>query len=257
MVDVISIMNIDPEKFVLMALKEMKLDAKKLAESHQKTPDIIVTTKTEKVLIEVKAKFDDELHERKKKEELLKGKVFGESYYLNRQNAISKVIKEATKQLRSKKNLADYYVVWLVAVKQRLEIKKDQFESTLYGSVDTLDMDNHNNTLIPCFYFENSEFYNHRDILDAAIVSDFHQGKLCINDHSSRYPKIKSSSFCKAFGKAVLDPIDYERQGKGYIVDTAIDRNDSNSVLAYIQNKYKKPRLLKMNMGHHSGTILV
>ncbi|MFX0211705.1 MAG: hypothetical protein ACFFDT_37355 [Candidatus Hodarchaeota archaeon] len=250
-------MNLGPETFVLMALQKMKLKARKLPESDEKTPDILVETDTEKVLIEVKAKFDDPQHEKEKEEVLTKGEVFSESYYMTRQNTISKVIKEAVKQLNNKKKLADFFVVWLVAVEQRREIKIEQFESSLYGSVDTFDMEGDGNILIPCFYFENSEFYNHRNILDASIISDYRQGKLCVNDYSARYSKLKESAFYKAFGKAVLDPIEYERQGKGYRADTSIDRNNSNEVLSYIQNKYRKPRLLKLNMGYHSGSILV
>ena len=157
----------------------MNFDARKLPESQPKTPDILVKTRNEKVLIEVKAKFDDEQHENAKRNTLMAGKVFGESFYMNRRNTISKVIKEATKQLKSKRELADFYMVWLVAVEKRQDIKMKQFESTLYGSVDTLDMDSDKKMLIPCFYFDNSEFYNHRNILDAAIISNYREGKLC------------------------------------------------------------------------------
>ena len=250
-------MEMEPEKIVLEALKVMGHSAIKIIESTDETPDILVDLETEKILIEVKSKFDDEEYELEKKEKLQSGQVFRESFYTRRQNTISKSVKKAASQLETKNKLADFYLVWLIAVQNRQDIKVGQFESTLYGSVDTLDWGSDDNTLRPCFYFENSDFFNHKTILDGAVISNYKEGKLCLNNFSERYNKFKNSVFCKSFGNAILDPIEYEKQGHGYIADTTIDRKKKDAVLSYVRDKYQNPKLLEINMGHHSGTILV
>jgi hypothetical protein len=43
---------------------------------------------------------------------------------------------------------------------------------------------------------------------------------------------------------AVTDPSLIEKQQKGYIADTAVDRGDEEAILAYVRQKYDRTELL-------------
>jgi hypothetical protein len=142
-----------------------------------------------------------------------------------------------------------------MAMGEYSEIQMEQFKSAVYGSVDMVDWGSDDNVIRPCFYFENSDFFNHKDVLDGAIVSNVEKGELCLNSFSSKYEKLKVSELSTVFGGAVLDPVKKERNGDAYLADTNIDRKKSSEIRTFIQTKYSKPKLIDMDFGHHIATV--
>jgi len=246
------------EKFVISVLKSIGLNPIKIEEdSIEKSPDLLLECDDAKILIEVKTKFDDLDYLENKNKMLSKGEIVHESIYTTRKNNISKVIRLACDQLIAKKSKADLYLIWLMAANSNEQITIDQFVSTLYGSVDIIDWFSEDKTLKPCYYFENSEFFNHKNILDGAIVSSYEKGMICINDLSPRYSIISKSKIVEKFNDAVIDPQISENNKTGYVIDTDINRKQKDDIIKYLRNKYKNNNLGECNLGHHSGTILV
>lgn len=246
------------EKIVLDILESMGFNPVKIEEdSVKKSPDLFLESNEINVLIEIKSKFDDVEAENKKNERLLKGEIVNESFYTTRKNNLSNVIRSACSQLRAKKDKADLYFIWLMAANSKRQITIEQFVATLYGSVDIIDWYSDDKMLKPCYYFENSEFFNHRDILDGAIVASEEKGMFCINTLSERYTQTLEFSLTKKFGDVVIDPIASERNKTGYIIDTDINRNEKDEIIKFLRTKYKNDNLGECNLGHHSGTMLI
>ena len=67
----------------------------------------------------------------------------------------------------------------------------------------------------------------------------------------------KSSSLSKQLGDDGVDPIELEKAGKAFIVNSDVDRNDTEAVLRYLRNKYKSDDLVKINMKYLSLTTVI
>lgn len=244
------------EEFVINVLISIGLTAYKIEEDNEsKTPDILVESDNSKILIEVKTKFDNPNYEANKNERLINGEIVFESMDSKRKNTFSSIIKDACEQLRAKKDIADYYILWLMVSNSEVEITMKRFYSTLYGSVDVLDWGKAEKKLRPCFFFENSEFYNHKDILDGAVVSNYEKSIFCINNLSDNYPTILNTKIVDFFKDSLIDPISYEKNQAGYIIDSEIDRKNGKEVIKYLQKKYNNKKLIECNLEQHTATI--
>jgi len=128
---------------------------------------------------------------------------------------------------------------------------------TLFGSVNMIDIGDGSNIMKPCYYFVNSSFYRYKDRIDGAVISSLNKYALCINNYSPNYNSFKRSSFCEAFKDGVIDPIEREKKDSAYIADTEIDRRNKGEVLKYVQEKYKKSKLIDLNFTGYSASVLV
>lgn len=108
-----------------------------------------------------------------------------------------------------------------------------------------------------CYHYGHSDFYNHKNVLDGAVVSTSEGMKFCLNVCSPKYRFLKESGFRKAFGEGVLDPIDLERSGDALIVDSDVNRNDEIAVMEYVIEKYNLKRAIKMPMKQISATVVL
>ena len=172
-----------------------------------------------------------------------------------RKNRLSGIIKKATNQLRGYEETDILRIVWLLATGHLAEPRLLQFEATLYGLTTLLDWSNQRGCI--CYFFYNSDFFRYRDVLDAAIVSTETKPKLLLNPLSPRYEHMKNSSLPKHLGKAVVDPIELEKEGKAYFVDSDVDRSDEEAVLGYLRDKYKSENIRNIPMHFMSGTVSI
>jgi hypothetical protein len=236
-----------------ITLLGMKVE--KIKESSSKTPDFLVKCEKYKYLVELKEKFTNKEFLKIREQMLLDGDIFEENYPAGRKKIISGVIRAACKQFTSSEITADFNIVWLHAKGHNPDFQIYDFESTLYGYEVIVEWGKQNGFSGFCYHFGHSDFYNHRNVLDGAVVSTTNEMKFCINACSPKYHLLKESGFRKAFEDGVLDPIDLEEEGQALIVNSDVNRNDENAVMEYVIKKYKLQKAMKMPMQQISATV--
>jgi len=243
------------ENLVIRMLRPFGLKVQPIEVCTEKTPDLLVSDGTCNYLIEIKDKFPDPSTEQQRAQVLDAGEVWTEEQGLGYENAISKVIREGAAQLASfQKGPIDFRLLWLHS-RHRYESQLRQFEATLYGAVDLLDLAEAP-LARPCFFFTYSEFFRLREVLDGAFVASDNRGILCLNSFSPRFEKLKSSQLCQAF-RGICDPVDLERTGKAYVADCNVSRKNRTAVLEYVKAKYARPQLIPFEPKRHSAQMAV
>jgi hypothetical protein len=244
------------ENFVMKCIEfQLGLKVEKIIERTEKSPDFLVQCGKYKYLIELKSKWTKKEFLKYREEELLSGKIFEEINPAGRKIPISRVVESACRQLKKSKIKSDFKLVWLHAKGHNHYFQVEDFESTLYGREYIADWGD-NKPLVYCYFFDKSDFYFHKNILDGAIISDDKGMKLCLNTLSPGYKEFNKCKLREAFQDAVIDPVDAEINGKAFLVDPEFDRNHGD-VIGYLTEKYNLKKPMKMPMQQLSGTMLL
>lgn len=239
------------EKHISDFFAEYGLQAHKIRESDEKSPDFYIEAHGAKILVELKTKFDDEELMKSREKAFAKDELFEYSTIWDRKNSISSAISKAYKQLshRKKKIGADFCYVFLLATGNYTSAQLRQFESTLYGSKEILS--SKHGSPEPqkktCYYYTFSDFYRYKEVIDGAFILGKNFGRLCLNDQSVQYPSARESAFVKAFLPGVLDPQQLEEDGKAYSITESIDRRDKELLNEYLKSKYKLEKIIAFN----------
>ena len=200
--------------------------------------DLLIENGLVRVLLELKIKGEDEDEDKRRGEILDSGEIYEYGDPSTRRNRLSALIKKGVSQLRNTPETADFHLLWLHGAGRYAEHHAKRFVSTLYGSHLVLPT-NRPLDVRQCYYFEDSEFFRHRETLVGVIVSSGKDCQLCINDLCLHAAAFRNSSFRQIFGQGYCDPTELEQNSQAYIVDSNhVDRSDKNSVLMYLRNKY-------------------
>jgi len=183
------------EKEVRDCIELLGLSVQKVKEGVEKTPDFFVRCDQFTYLVELKEKFTDPRRQKIWEERLFQGDIVTETYPAGRRKLISKVIRSACKQLATSAIAADFNIIWLYAKGRHPDFQMDDFESTLYGYEVIVDWGKENGFSGFCYHYGHSDFYNHRDVLDGAVVSTTEEMKFCLNVCSPKYQRLKKSGF--------------------------------------------------------------
>lgn len=245
----------NPELTVCKYFEHLGYTAEKIAESSDESPDFLVFDDTISFVTELKTKFpsDDELAARQ--QILDSGNFHNVQEQIVRTNTLSSITRHAAEQLENYGPRDALRVVFLLAMDYLDEARFQQFQATLYGSAVLIDSTKMEAST--CFFFGNSDFFRHRDVLDAAIVATDEVRDLLLNPYSPKNEQLRQSSLWARFDGGLVDPIELERQGKAYFMDGDTDRDDEEAVLEYLKQKYHTQTLAKMNMNFLSGTMQV
>lgn len=227
----------------------------KIPEGDEESPDFLISDDTSLYILELKTKFPSEMEIEERRKSLEAGEFHNIHEPIISKNTLSGIIKKAKDQLDTHKEKDILRIVWLLATGHIAEQRMLQFEATLYGLTTLLDWSNKRDG--DCFFFYNSEFFRYRDVLDAAIVSTESEERFLLNPLSPRYMQTKTSSLPKHFGKGLVDPIELEKDGIAFFVDSDVDRGDEEAVLRYLKDKYKSDNILNITMNFMSGTIAI
>lgn len=225
----------------------------KIPETNVESPDFFITDDTSTYLLELKTKFPSEEEVNERKTVLSSGEIHNIDEIVTSKKSLSKIIWKAKNQLKNyEKEENILRLVWLLSTGHLAEPRLNQFEATLYGSTYLYSIERYGN----CYFFHNSDFFKYREVLDGAIVSTESKGKLLLNPLSPRYKTMKSSSLIEHFKEgSVIDPIEIEKQGQAFLVDSGINRDDEQAVLEYLQQKHKIEKIAVINMHYLSGTM--
>lgn len=244
-----------------LLLKHLGIDVQIIETSNEERADFRATIEGAVTLIEEKTKLEDPGAEVAKKEALRAGKIHRTHIAIKPDNRLSGINRKASKQLASSATtfVHDFRLVWFTATGTDCLGKQQQFIATVYGKSGIVELDN--SKYRACYFFRNSDFFRFRENLDGAVAA-YSDGKelsatLCLNPLSLRYMEFKASPFVKAFGTAICDPVTDEKEGRAFIVDRDIDRNNQNSILEFLQQKYSTKPLMNMDMGYSSVSVQV
>ncbi len=231
-------MSESSESFVEKIFKSRGFNIVKIDEGEMKTPDFFISNDQENYLLEVKEKQDsDEL--KKRLNALQQGEILDPSFSLSSHRSINKIISKAKAQIQAvvDKYNEVYKIVWFHSNAAQKEAYKEQIINSLFGRVYLWNLKNGKSGY--CYYFENSIFYNYRNEIDAVFVADNENYRLCLNNFSLNYERIKKSKLIEFFTDGVVDPLQEEHEGRGYLADTDINRAEPTKVLEYLNIKYK------------------
>jgi hypothetical protein len=212
------------------------------------------------VLIEEKTKEDDPAYLARRAQELESGQIHAATLPLRRDETLSGLVRDASRQLRSSSDKPHAFrLMWFTATGAQAKGKYEQFIATLYGRTNILEMNA--SGFRRCYYFRHADFFRRADVIDGAVVAHTDgrsiSARLCLNSLSPRFQSLRESPVLLPFGTAVEDPLALEAQGIAFVLDAALDRKQEGPLLAYLQQKYATGPLMKLDMGHTSAAIRV
>ena len=241
----------DYEPVIKRFFEGLGYEVEKITENNEESPDFFMSDGKSSYVLELKTKFPSTEEVEKRKQILYSGEIHNVHETVIGKNRLSGIIRKAGAQLKRYSDENAFRIVWLLATGHLAEPRMLQFEATLYGLAPIVSSQGARDS----YFFYNSDFYRFREIIDGAIVSTESEAKLLLNPLSSRYAELKSSSLPKHLGKAVIDPVELESQGKAYLVDSDVDRDDKEAVLNYLRKKYGVEDMMNLTMTYLSGTM--
>lgn len=200
-----------------------------------KRADFIAELGALKLLVEAKLRKDDpEELARIDKEEVATGKRTS-SHDMGKNNALTKNIREAVKQLNAEREEAhDFKVLMYLADCENASAVFEQIVDTLYGKTTVLHSrrDRLGIREIPCYFYRENEFHPAKS-LDAAIIG-FKSGvqwvvTLCLNPFADRIKEVRSSVLPILFEGRTIDPVAEEAKGAALIPDHDAPRPSGKS----------------------------
>ena len=228
--------------------------------AQKKESDFLAKFGDTNVLIEEKTKEDNPDYLAVRASELEQGEIHATTLPIIRNETLSGIVHEASKQLRSSSNLShDFRLLWFTATGVLAEGKYEQFMATLYGRTNIFEMNSAGYRR--CYYFRHADFFRRALVIDGAVAA-YTDGKsitakLCLNALSPRYQALKCSEVVRSFGSAVEDPIEMEVSGSAFILDCDLNRKEEGPLLTYLQAKYNTAPLMKFDLGYTSASLLV
>lgn len=226
------------------------MKAIKIKESIEESPDFFIEFGSEKILVELKTKIDDNELIKRREQAFENDELFERATVIARSNSISKRIRKAADQLSAYKQKlgADYCYVFLVANGEYQSEQIGKFKTSLYGDKDIIPMGaDFDRGIKKCYYYTNSDFFNNRKVLDGAFVLGGNFVCLCINSVSDNYENVIKSDFVEVFRPGVLNPIELEDEGSAYIMDAPIDRANETALKKYLCEKYSLNHIVPFN----------
>lgn len=232
-------------------LESERFQVQQIPEGDEKTPDLLAT-KTQTYLIEIKTKEDEPRLMQEWNHRLSEGELVSSAMPFTNQAAMCRIVRNGIRQLSAYRTSDhDFCILWLLTTGYDPQGQSEQFLSTLFGTTNVRGSDY--GGLIPCYYFDHSEFFRAQGKLDGAVVTtvsgDQGHSRLCVNTYSPQVEKFRCSSLAKMFSSAIVDPLELENRGDAYVADCEEDRNDEQSVLRYLAKKYNRPALMRMDLG--------
>ena len=243
----------DYEPHVKKYFEHLGYAVERIDEGAEETPDFFIYDDSMSFVAELKTKFPSDTEISQRRRILDSGNIHNIQEQIVRKNTLSGITRHAVEQLKKYGPQDLIRIAFLLTTGHLAEPRFHQFVATLYGSTTIVEPSK--SSARECFFFYNSDFYRHRNILDGAIVSTESMHALLLNPHSPRAARLKQSTLCDRFDGGVIDPIKIESQGKAYIVDGDVDRGDEEAVIAYLKEKYHTELLTKIDMNFLSGTM--
>ena len=251
------------EIIVKKILEQIGCTVEKIPESRvkgEKRPDFYAILGGDNYIIEQKTKDISEEALEKMRAKMDEKGVISEAIPMERQTRYSRRIKDSVEQLQACKK-EGFKISWFHNVGIEASNHKDNFKYALYG-IQILSDFTPSGTARECFFFNQSDFYRYRDVIDAAIVAvdngETAELEMYLNPLSKNYKTIKDSALCKIFiDKGVMvDPLMLDEQGDIFYADEKAG-NNSDEIIENMKKKYGCKQLVSIPMQIITARMIV
>jgi len=171
-------------------------------------------------------------------------------------NSVSGVVGDAVEQLdATRERREDYRLLWYHGLE---EDECEQVRKTLYGIVTVIRSGATGAESLDCLYLTFSEFFRYPQLV-GAVLGQQHSGVLFPNVLSPACAEFRSSGLFSIFKEhdAVWDPAELEIRGDVYVADCSGTRNNRQSILSYVEEKYGMKPLIDVEPKHARVAVLV
>ncbi len=203
----------------------------------RKTPDFLVEKGGEKTLIELKLKGDDPTEIEEANRVLEAGEIWEQSKPTGPRDRLRNIISDGSKQcLKYDPAKSFFHVVWIHLWGRETALNEERLLASLYGTQKLISMQKKN--VVTAYYFQYSAFVQHRENLDAVLISVGDALQFCINTRSTRIDAFRKSLFYAAYIAGLMDPDKEVGDPHTFFVPIDSDLKDSEKVLAILREKY-------------------
>jgi len=235
------------EQYVIRLLSSIGIEAEKIPESMNRSPDLEAHDDAHRYLIEVKTRTDDE----SVTQELGAAGVAYQMSPIAPTNATSEIFRDAVQQLDSFGVTERVKLVWLCIRSRRKsdETLAEQAKHTLYG-ISRVGGTGLGAKAPACYFFHESVFFRYPQL--SGVVIDVAGGRLlCLNPYGQQVEELRNSRLAVYFRAGIVNPIEREQAGLCLLADCDIDRRRSDLVLQYVSTKYGIDDAFDFNIDEH------
>jgi hypothetical protein len=233
-------------------LERLGFEVEPIAEvPDQRRADLRVSDSRDSYIIEVKTRegssFEDDL-----RKDGVAGSLVAHAYA----NSVSGVVGDAVNQLDATLGAREeHQLVWYHSLD---EDECEQVRKTLYGIVTVIRPSASGAKSLDCLYLTFSEFFRYPQ-LAGAVLGQPRAGVLFLNVLSPACAQFRTSRLFSVFQEhgAVWDPVELEIRGDVYVADCPGTRNDRQTVLKYVEEKYGVKPLIDVEPNHVRVAVLV
>lgn len=224
-------------------------------DGNEERADMMIFDDSVRVLTELKIKGENEVEVEERESILSSGGVHRYSESSLRRNRMSALISKGVSQLITTPIERDFNVLWLHGAGRYADHHGTRFISSLYGRRWLISVSGNQGRY--CYYFDDSDFFQHRGDLSAAAVSWGEEALLCINDLHPTADEFRCCSFCAVFGECCIDPPRAELAGEAYIAPVDAPRGNVDETLKAVATKYNVGRLIDFSPKMHIAEAAV
>lgn len=241
-------------------MKKFGMECKDIPLQNNKTPDLEIVGQKDKYLLELKIKGDDPVEIENDRKALKEGEMVTKSIPLAPRNRLSAIIEDAIDQLNGfDSGHNNFHIIWIHCTGKNSEFLAERFYSTIFGTQKLVSLKKPN--IITCYYFTESCFFTFRNDVEAILLSHEENNalslRLCINNLSPNSKKFRESELFLNIPQGIRDPSILETTENAMIADCDFDRNEENSIIEYLRNKYKLKHLQTIDLKQHSAMVAV
>lgn len=143
-----------------------------------------------------------------------------------------------------------FRLLWYFTHGQFSELAADRVRTTLLGDITIFETNSERQWR--AYFFDHSQFYCQREVLDGAIVSSMTERnrisvRLILNPLSNRYELFRCSNLAQLFSASILDPFTEEDT---LVLGADAVRESEQEQLDYLALKYSIDNPFIIRMGH-------
>lgn len=221
-----------------------------------KTPDFEFYCDDECTLVELKSRISAWDLTNEEIEILDNGGVIDRCRSIGPDNTVSGRITDAGKQLsKFQASRHTFRLLWYFTHGQFSDLTFDRVRATLLGDIKIFETNSERQWR--AYFFDHSQFFRHRGVLDGAIVSSMTEknhisAQLIMNPLSPRYKLFRCSKLAQKLSECVLDPFTEENT---LVLGEDAKRDSEQDKLDYLALKHGINNPFIIRMGHMTAMM--
>ncbi len=247
----------ESKSHVLDIAKQLGITVVEIPKSDpEKSPDFEFYCGDECTLVELKSRISEWDLTQEEIEILDNGGVIDRHESIGPHSTISGRIADAGKQLAEfQTDRHAFRLIWYFTHGQFSELAADRVRATLLGDITIFEANSERQWR--AYFFDHSQFFRHREVLDGAIVSSMTEknrisAQLILNPLSPRYKLFGSSNLAQMLSACVLDPL---TEKDALVLGADANRDSKQEKLDYLVLKHGIHNPFIIPMGHMAAMV--